>query len=265
MPVLKADPRTGESLDKAKTPEQVAAEEEARVKALAEFKERVKLKKPRKKKEVVTEEVLVAADKEAPVIVVKKIDIPVKVNPFEAPNGEVNAEELIEPLNAIIKDVEHSLQLITKGYKLDNKGTDMFSKLSLPKSFEYKSSVTRVSSGAEAFNLVKPSGVTKLTYQEFQKDVYVDRVFLKPVDVKELLKDKDKATELMKNLIIDGMWQNLWNTKGLDSKKKYFGTEVARIKLPGVKDQYCFHNTTYDEAMIEIRMYSDITELPKGK
>lgn len=259
MPVLKVNPTTGESLDKTKTPEEAAAIEAARVKALEEYKERVKTKKPRKKKVVEEEEVQVT-----PKILVVKKDIPAKVNPFEAPNGEINAEELLVPLNALLKAVEDKLKLITQGYKLTGVSTDAFTKLSLPKEFEYKSSVTRVKDGSEAFQLVKPSGITSLKYTDLNKDVYVDRIFLKPIDVRELLKS-DKAFEILRAVVIDGMWKNLWETKELDPKKKYFGTEVARINLGGpLKDQYCVHNTTYDEAMIEIRMFSDITELPNG-
>ena len=50
-PVLKVHPETGDSLDKAKTSEEAKAEEVQRVKDLAELKERIKNKIPRKKKE----------------------------------------------------------------------------------------------------------------------------------------------------------------------------------------------------------------------
>lgn len=252
-PVLKADPRNGESLDKSKSPEQVAAEEAQRIKDLAELKERIRNKVPRKKKAVV--------EQEAPVIALKKVEIPVKVNPFLASNGEINAEELVEPLNTILKDIEHSLQLITKGYKLD--GDKLFSsKVSFPDKFEYKPGVTRVSGKEQAFNLNKPS-IVSLTYDDFHKDVYVDRVALKPIDVKELLKYPDKAKELLKTLIIDGMWKNLWETKQLDPKKKYFGNTMGTLKRPGMGETYCFV-VSGDVDFIEIRLYSDATPLPEG-
>lgn len=262
MPVLKVDPTTGESLNKAKTKEQAAEEEANRLKALAEYKERVKEKRPRKKK--VVEETEVVAKKDVGIIAVKAAEpIPVKVNPFLAPNGEINAEELIEPLNVILEEIEHNLQLMTKGYKLTGDSNDILSALELPKEFKYIPSVTRSNTGEEAFNLVKPNGITKLEYDKLNKDLYVDRVFLKPVDIKELLKYPDKAKDLLKKVIIDGMWKNLWETKKLDSKNKYFGTKVASIKRTGPVKGYAYANTSYDEAMIEIRMFSDITLLPK--
>jgi len=260
MPVLKIDPTSGESLNKAKTKEQVAEEEAARLKALADYKERVKEKKPRKKKAV--EEPEIEATKETGIIVKAAVPIPVKVNPFLAPNGEINADELIEPLNTILEEIEHNLQLMTKGYKLSANTTDAISALDLPKEFKYIPSVTRITDGSDAFNLVKPNGITKLEYDKLNKDIYVDRVFFKPLDIKELLKYPEKARELLKKVIIDGMWKNLWETKKLDSKNKYFGTKVASIK--GVTT-ICHVNTNYDEAMIEVRMFSDITPLPEGK
>lgn len=256
MPVLKINPSTGESLDKTKTVEEIAAEVEAQTKALAEYKERVKTKKPRKKKEEPTETGVA--------IKVVKQDIPVKVNPFLAPNGEINVEELLEPLNAILKDIEHGLQLLTKGYKVQNQDSSLSGKVDLPKEFEYKPSITRVQNGEDGFLLTKPSGMTSLKYDKLNKDVYVDRIFLKPIDIKELLKYPEKAKTLLNTLIIDGMWQNLWNTKQLDSKKKYFGTKVATIQRTGSSTDFCTNNTTYDEAMIEIRMFSDVTPLPEG-
>ncbi len=262
MPILRVDPNTGESLDKAKTAEQAVAEEAARVEALAEYKERVKEKKPRKKK-AIEPEVIVEAKKEAGIVIKAAAPISVKVNPILAPNGEINAEELIAPLDAILEEIEHSLQLMTKGYKLSGDKADILAPLNLPEEFEYKPSVTRVSSEEEAFSLVKPTGITTLKYKKVNKDLYVDRVFFKPIDIKELLKDGDKAKELLKKVVIDGMWKNLWETKQLDSKKKYFGTTVARIKRLEPINGYSAVNHSYDEAMIEIRMFSDITELPK--
>jgi len=266
-PVMKYNPETGESLDKAKTPEEAAAEEAARLKALAEYKERVKARKPRKKKVVEEEEdlpepVLIKSNGQPPIVIKPGKVVPVKVNPFEAPNGEIPAESLIEPLNAILKDIERALQLITKGYKLDNDGA-MTNKVSIPEKFEYKPGVTRIkSNNQEAFNLNKP-GIASLNYDNLYKDTYVDRVALRPLDVKELLKYPDKAYELLKDLIIDNMWKNLWETKQLDPKKKYFGNTIGTIKRPGMGETYC-SVVSGDFDFIEIRLYSDATPLPEG-
>ena len=253
MPVLRVDPNTGESLDLSKTAEEAKAEEIQRTKDLAELKERIRLKKPRKKKEVVEE------PKSAGPVLVK--DVPVKVNPFTSPNGEINAEELVEPLNAILKDVEHSLQLITKGYKLVS-SEPYTSKINLPEKLQYKSGVTRINDGSEAFNLNKP-GIINLDYKDLHKDLYIDRVALKPLDVRELLKYPDKTRELLKDLVIDNMWKNLWEVKQLDPKKKYFGIAIGTLKRPGLKDSYC-SVVSGDIDFIEIRLYSDATPLPEG-
>lgn len=264
MPVLKVDPNTGESLDKAKSAEQAKAEEVQRAKDLAELKERIKNKTPRKKKEkTLPEPVLIKSKGQPPIVIKPGQPIPVKVNPFLAPNGEIIVDDFLEPLNAILKEIEHSLQLITKGYKLDNDGKVLSTKISLPKEFEYKPGVTRVSSGEEAFNLNKP-GIVSLKYNDVHKDVYVDRIVLKPLDVRELLKYPEEAKKLLSKLIIDGMWKNLWETKQLDSKKKYFGSTVATLKRPGMGENLCFKSVGADIDFVEIRMFSDITELPKG-
>lgn len=263
MPVLKVDPNTGESLDKAKTAEEAKAEEIQRAKDLTELKERIKNKIPRKKKEkALPEPMLVKADGQTPIVIKPGEPIPVKVNPFTSPNGEINAEELIEPLNAILKDVEHSLQLITKGYKLVADKTYTH-KINLPEKLQYKPGVTRINDGSEAFNLNKP-GIVNLDYKDLHKDMYVDRVALKPIDVRELLKYPDKTRELLKDLVIDNMWKNLWEAKQLDPKKKYFGSTIGTLKRPGMGDRYC-HVVSGDVDFIEIRLYSDATSLPEGK
>lgn len=269
MPVLKVNPETGESLDLAKTPEQAKAEEEARAQELAEYKERVKTKKPRKKKIVVEDEeedlpepVLIKSHGQPPIVIKPGKITPIKVNPFTASNGEINAEALIAPLNAILKDIEHSLQLITKGYKLDNDGAAT-NKVSIPDKFQYKPGITRIkSNNQDAFNLNKP-GIASLNYNDLLKDTYVDRVALRPLDVREILKYSDKAYELLKDLVIDNMWKNLWETKQLDPKKKYFGNTIGTIKRPGMVDTYC-SVVSGDFDFIEIRLYSDATPLPEG-
>lgn len=259
-PVLKVDPNNGNSLDKAKTAEQVIAEEAARIQALAEYKERVKTKKPRKAKATVEPEEVLAT----PSITIVKKDIPVKVNPFTAPNGEINVEELIEPLNAVLKQVEDTLKLITKGYKLTGEDNKFTTKVSIPDKFQYKPGVTHIKNNKEeAFNLNKP-GVVSLNYNETAKDMYIDRVALKPLDVKELLKYPDKAYEAVKDLVVDNMFKNLWEAKKLDPKKKYFGTTIATLKRPGMGENYCF-KTSGDVDFLEIRLFSDATELPEGK
>lgn len=260
-PILRVDPNSGESLDKNKTTEQAVQEEAARVQALADYKERVKEKKPRKKKSI-EPEVIVDAKPETGIVIKAAAPIPVKVNPFLAPNGEINAEELIEPLNVILADIEHSLKLMTKGYKLENDGKMFSTTMDIPKEFEYKPGVTRISSsGEDAFNLNKPS-VVSLKFDKLNKDIYVDRVALKPLDIRELLKYPEEAKKTLKTLVIDGMWRNLWETKKLDSKNKYFGTTVASLKRPGMGERYVMVSSG-DIDFLEIRLYSDITELPK--
>lgn len=258
-PVMRVDPNTGESLDKAKTVEQAAHEEASRLKALEEYKQRVKTRKPRKKK-IVDEDIEIK-----PGIVLVKKDIPVKVNPLEAPNGEVVVEELLEPLNTILDEIEHKLQLITKGFKI--KRDPGGSKIKIPKEFVYKPGVTRVNDGEDAFTLVKPSGVTSLKFDDFKKDVYLDRVLLNPIEIRELLKYPDKAGELLENLVIHSMWKNLWETKKLDSSKKYIGNHVGTLKRPSSVegDKNYARKYTGDIDFIEIRLYSDITLLSEVK
>lgn len=233
MPVLKIDPSTGKSLDISKTTEEIQAE------AIAKPK---KIRKPRKEK-------IVVEVKEAPVV---------KVNPFTAPNGEIVVEDLLAPLNDILKDSEELLQRLNKDFKLDEKA-NVTTKIQLPKKFEYKQGVTRVrSNGEDAFNLNPPSGITSLKYGDVFKDLYLDRIMLSPLDIKECLKYPDQAKEVFRDLIMD-MYHNLMKTKSLDKKKKYCGSTVATLKRPGFGNEYCRNR---DDQYIELRLYSDITELP---
>jgi hypothetical protein len=258
MGVLKVDPTTGESLDKNRSIEAVAAEIARKTKELEEYKERVKTRKPRKKKEQPKEETIIIDGK--PVTVKESEPIPLKVDPLNAPNREVVVEELLEPLNAILDNIERKLQLMTKGFKFKANENPLASNVDKPKEFSYKPSVTRVQNGDDAFSLVKPSGVTTLKFEKLNKDVYIDRVLLNPIEVRELLKD-DNAETILENLIIHGMFKNLFETKQLDSgKKKYTGSVVATLKRPGMGNNYCFKYTG-DIEFIEIRLFSDITEV----
>jgi hypothetical protein len=195
-----------------------------------------------------------------PSIVVEEIEtvIPVKVNPFLAPNGEVPAEDLIEPLNAILKECEEMLRVKSLEYNITDNEDLTFGSGRLPENFEYIPAVTRNNTGEDAFRLVDGK-IAKLKYSQIVKDLYVDRIFLKPEELKELFKQPERAKKAIYKLISD-MFENLKNIKKLDKSKRYYGNTLASIKRFGHVTGYCAVFSE-DYEFLEIRLFSDATEL----
>lgn len=253
MPVLKIDPNTGQSLDKAKTPEQIAAEQAATEAFYNKRKRNAKLKKKRKPELVIDDPIVV-------------------VNPFLAPNNELSVEDLITPFNKLLEASEKNLEKISKEFKIKpnlnndelvlnkpkntlkvNYESDISTYKHLPISIEYVPTLTVNPSKYELFE----SHPGKKKVVKDKKYIIVDRVMFNALDVKTLLGNPKEAKVLIAKLIKD-MYTNIVNMKYLNSNKKYFGSVVASIAVPGQKKKYALN---YKDEFLEVRMFSDLTEI----
>ena len=237
MAILKIDPVTGESLDKAKSPEQVARDQAANEKFYNERKKRA-LSKSKKKPERVKYEPIVIID------------------PINSPNNEPSVEELIESFNKLLDSSESFLRKESKKYsnvKLDdtpyglnlnkpkntlkvNYDSDLTTYKHIPKDIEYFPTISVTASNYDTFHS-EPK-----VEEGIKRFLYVDRVMFNALDVKTLLKTPSKSKIILANLI----------------KKMYTGKTVASIAIPGEKKKYCLN---YKDEFIELRLFSDITEV----
>jgi len=175
------------------------------------------------------------------------------INPFIAPDNREDISHLLEPLNKVLEVAEDMLKVRTSGFKVRNS--------IIPKGFQYKPTVTRmVVEEGSAFNLNKPKEPLKCVGASKVLDYYIDRVFLEPLDVKELLKNENAAINALVNLVSE-MYENLVLNKNLIENKEYYGTTVATIAKLGQIGKYC---SDYQEELIEIRLFSDIVEIKEG-
>jgi hypothetical protein len=237
-PVLKLDPISGESLDKAKTPEQIAAEQAANEKFYNERKKKVKSKvkkQPRLKYEPI-----------------------INFNPILDPNKEPAIEEMLESFNNLLKPAQTFLKKENKKYNVKkfiepysltlhkpvnslrvNYNSDYTINKHIPLDMIYLSNVSVTPSNYDVFP--EPSYSKRF--------LYVDRVMLNPFDVNILLKTPAKSKIILANLIKQ-MYNNLIVTKNLQVDKKYKGELIASL--------YCLN---YKDEFVELRLASDITEI----
>lgn len=172
------------------------------------------------------------------------------INPFIAPDNREDISYLLEPLNKVLEEAEDMLKVRTSGFKIKRS--------IIPKGFAYKPAVTwLLAEEGTAFKLNKPEESLKSIGQSKKLDYYIDRVFLEPSDVKELLKNEDVAREALIKLVSE-MFDNLVLNKKLSEYKEYYGSTVATISKLGQVGKYC---SDYQEELIEIRLFSDVVEL----
>ena len=194
-------------------------------------------------------------------VVVQYVETPVevKINPFTR-NNQTMVDPLLPSLNEILDELEAEIATKCLEYNIDN--TKNPYTIYLPKEISYIPTVTRVSDdGDGAFSLNRPKAALKVTYDKFMKDLYLDRVFLTPEDVKTMLQYPDKAKAILRSLV-QNMFQNVINTKQLDVNKKYLGAKIATMSRPGQPGVY---SSNYQDEYVEIRMFSDATEYVEGE
>lgn len=253
-PILKVDPDTGESLDKAKTPEQIFAENAANEKFYNERKKRVKSGKKKKKQEV----------KEDPIIV---------VNPFLAKNTDPIISEMLEPFNELLHKIEKFLKKESKKYTLlkeTNKDPNLKIVLKRPKGpvkIKYNSDYTtnvHIPNGIESFEptitgvplnedifQLNPEAIT------FKKNVVVYRIFFSALDVKQMLNHPKESQKVLLDLI-KSSYEHIVYIKFLSTGNKYTGTTVASLKIPGQNDKYALN---FKDEYLELRLWSDVSEI----
>lgn len=253
MPVMKVDPITGSSLDLAKTPEQIAAENAANEKFYAERKKRVKSGK--KKKKEIEEELIIV------------------VNPFLAKNTDPIISEMLEPFNKLLEKCEKYLKKETKDFQLSKEvETDPNLKIVLkrPKGAvkikynsdytvnehipcdieSFESTITGVPLNEDVFQL-NPEEIT------FKKNIVVDRIFFSAMDVKQMLNHPKQSQKILLDLI-KNVYGNLLYVKFLSKGNKYTGKTVASIEIPGQKGKYALN---FKDEYVELRMWSDVSEI----
>lgn len=253
-PILKVDPITGESLDKTKSPEQIAAEIAANERFYSERKQRIKTQKKRKKIEEIKE------------------DLQVTINPFTASSADATVEELIEPFNRLLDPCEEYLKKITKNFKIKKVKDNNEYKLSLnrPKSsvkIIYDSDFTineHIPKSIESVNNALTGIPTYLDLfqlqgykSQYKKNIVIDRLWFTPTDIKHMLKHPKEAKQLLLKLI-SAMYNEMVVIKFLKTGNKYSGTTVASIAIPGEKNKYSIN---FKDEFLELRMWSDVTEI----
>jgi hypothetical protein len=254
-PILKIDPLPNESLDKAKTAEQIAAEIAAKEKFYSERKKRIKSSK---KKKVVETSVIE--------------EVQLSFNPLSTTSPEPTTDQLIEQFNELLKTCEDFLQKESKKFKLKKpikdtaeyklglirpKGSvkfiyesDFVNNTHIPKSIEsINGSLNSIPTGLDLFQLEDYKS-------QYKRNVLVNRLWFNPSDVKYLVKYPKESKKLLLT-IFNSLYNELVNIKFLNnSGGKYSGTTVASICIPGQKNKYVIN---YKDEQLEIRLWSDIT------
>lgn len=254
MPVLKVSPIDGSSLDLAKTPEQIFAENAATEKFYAERKKRIKSGKKKKKKEIEEEVIIV-------------------VNPFLAKNTDPIISEMLEPFDKLLEKCEKHLKKESKNYQLIKEteqdpnlklvlrrpkgalkvkyNSDYTVNVHIPNDIEsFESTLTGVPLDEDIFQL-NPEVMT------YKKNIIVDRVFFNAIDVKQMLNHPKESQKLLLG-IIKTMFANIAYVKFLKTGNQYKGNTVASIKIPGQTNKYALN---FKDEYLEFRMYSDVTEV----
>ena len=255
MPILKVDPTSGQSLDKAKTPEQIAIEQAANEKFYNERKKRVKSGKKKKIEEIKEELVIV-------------------VNPFLAVNSDPSPIELLKAFNKLLEPSEAYLKSVTKKYRItkptkDDKNyelalnkhkpalkitydSDYATNTHIPKEIEYtETNITSIPFESEVFYL----DVTKKKFSK--RNLIVERIRFNTIDVKQMLNHQEESTKLLLDLF-KKMLGNFIKIKYLSTGNKYYGTTVGSIEIPGQKNKYALN---FKDEYIEVRLFSDMTEV----
>jgi len=170
----------------------------------------------------------------------------------------IEIEPLLEELNEIFLESEEELKKLNRVYNLQETGPHAV----VPDQFKYHGTITRIrNDGTIAFQLKQPPGAISLSYKNIESDMYLDRVHLDPFDIQNILKDKDSSKKIINKLVND-MLENLKKHKQLDISKKYIGKTIATMVRPGTQSRIV---TNYQDEFIEIRLYSDATEISQGE
>lgn len=256
MPVLKIDPSTGASLDKEKTPEEITKEQAKIEKFYSDRKKRSKTKG--KKKPLIKDEQIVI------------------VNPFVANNADPAPEELIKQFNKLLEPCEEYIKNATKNYRItkptkDDKDyeltlnkpkaalkvvydSDYATNTHIPKEIEYvETNITSIPFDSEVFYL----DVAKKKLSK--RNLIVERVRFNTSDIKQMLQHPEETGKVLLDLT-KKLLANFIKIKYLSPGNKYYGTVVASLKIPGKEKSYC---NIYKDEYIEVRCYSDITEMIK--